>query len=221
MIHTLHELLLLVALGGLVALDGTALGQFMVSRPLVAATLAGGLLGDPMSGLAVGGVLELFYLSVLPMGGARFPEGGPAAVVGAATAAAAPEMAGLVAGVSVGLAWGALGGLTVGWLRRLNTLIALDPDGPVVTPSAVARVQAACVAMDLTRGVVLTGLGALLGPALAAWLGSHWPLDGGWSAGLLLLGAAVPMGALLRSFGLRPLLLAGGLAAGLLLGRMA
>jgi mannose/fructose/N-acetylgalactosamine-specific phosphotransferase system component IIC len=221
MIHTLHELLLLVLLGGLVALDGTALGQFMVSRPLVAATLAGGLLGDPMSGLVVGGVLELFYLSVLPVGGARFPEGGPAAVVGAATAAAAPEMAGLVAGVSIGLAWGALGGLTVGWLRRLNTLIALDPEGPAVTPSAVARVQAACVGMDLARGVVLTGLGALVGPAVAAWLGAHWPLDGGWSAGLLLLGAAVPMGALLRSFGLRPFLLAGGLAAGLLLGGLA
>lgn len=221
MIHALHELLLLVLLGGLVALDGTALGQFMVSRPLVAATLAGGLLGDPMSGLVVGGVLELFYLSVLPVGGARFPEGGPAAVVGAATAAAAPEMAGLVAGVSIGLAWGALGGHTVGWLRRLNTLIALDPAGPAVTPRAVARVQAACMGMDLVRGVVLTGLGVLVGPALAAWLGAHWPLDGGWTAGLLLLGAAVPMGALLRSFGLRPLLLAGGLAVGVLLGGLA
>ena len=221
MIPSPQDLVLLMALGGLVALDGTALGQFMVSRPLVAATLAGALLGDVTTGFVVGGVLELFYLSVLPVGGARFPEGGPAAVVGAATAAAIPGMAGLVAGIAAGLVWGAVGGHTVGWLRRLNTRIALDPAGPAVTPAAVARVQAACVTLDLVRGAVLTGVGLLLGPWLAVWLGGGWPLDDGWSAGLLLLGAAVPLGALLRSFGLRPLLLGAGLGLGLLLGGIA
>jgi len=221
MIPSPQEMAFLMALGGLVALDGTALGQFMVSRPLVAATLAGAILGDATSGLVVGGVLELFYLSVLPVGGARFPEGGPAAMVGAATAAAVPGMAGLVVGIAVGLIWGAVGGHTVGWLRRLNTRIALDPAGPAVTPAAVARVQAACVTMDLVRGAVLTGVGLLIGPSMAVWLGDHWPLDDGWSAGLLLLGAAVPMGALLRSFGLRPLLLGAGLGLGVLLGGMA
>lgn len=214
------ELLALAVLGGLVALDGTALGQFMVSRPLVAATLAGAVMGDAGLGLAVGGVLELFYLSALPVGGARFPEGGPAAVVAGAIAVAAGGMPGLVAGVAAGLVWGAAGGQTVGWLRRINARLAPDPSSPLLTPSAVGRVQLVCVVLDFARGVVLTGVGALLGGLLAGTVREAWPLGDGWSVGLLLVGAAVPLGALLRSFGLRPLLLGAGLAVGLLLGTL-
>ncbi len=55
----LMNILLLSLLGGVLAVDGTSVGQFMVSRPLVAGVLAGWLLGDPMSGLWVGGILEL------------------------------------------------------------------------------------------------------------------------------------------------------------------
>ncbi len=217
---TLADLVALGVLGGLVALDGTALGQFMVSRPLVAATLAGALLGDATLGLAVGGVLELFYLSALPVGGARFPEGGPAAVVAAAAAVAAGGMPGLAAGVAVGMVWGTLGGHTVGWLRRLNARLAPDPSSPLLTPAAVGRVQFTCLVLDFVRGAFLASLGSLLGALLAGALHQHWPLDDGWTVGLLLVGAAVPLGALLRSFGLRPLLLLAGLAGGLLLGTL-
>ncbi|MED5200176.1 MAG: hypothetical protein VYB51_10255 [Gemmatimonadota bacterium] len=41
----------LAILGGLLALDATSVGQFMISRPLVAGTLAGWWLGDPGVGL--------------------------------------------------------------------------------------------------------------------------------------------------------------------------
>ena len=69
--------LLLVAWGGLVAVDGTSCGQFMISRPFAAATVAGLLAGDALMGATAGVVLEAFHLAVLPVGAARYPEGGP------------------------------------------------------------------------------------------------------------------------------------------------
>ena len=74
----------LALLGGLLALDATSVGQFMISRPLVAGTLAGWWLGDPAVGLEVGAILELFHLAGVPAGGSRVPESGPATVVAAA-----------------------------------------------------------------------------------------------------------------------------------------
>src|SRR3954471_14228937 len=85
-------------LGGLLALDGTSVGQVMVSRPLVAASLGGLVVGHPAAGMAIGVVLEALHLAVLPVGASRYPEGGPAAAVaGAAYAAYAPAGGGSAA----------------------------------------------------------------------------------------------------------------------------
>jgi len=54
--------------GGLIGLDRTAVGQFMVSQPLCAASLAGWMLGDAATGLLVGAVLELIWLLDMPVG---------------------------------------------------------------------------------------------------------------------------------------------------------
>ena len=56
------DLLPLVLLGGVLALDATSVGQFMFSRPLVAGALAGWVVGDAALGLSVGVVLELYLL---------------------------------------------------------------------------------------------------------------------------------------------------------------
>lgn len=65
-------------LAGLVAmltgLDRIALVQAMISRPLVAAPLTGWLLGNPMTGLEVGMLLELLWLGRLPVGAAIPPD---------------------------------------------------------------------------------------------------------------------------------------------------
>ena len=74
----------LVVLGGLLALDATSVGQFMISRPLVAGTLTGWWLGDPALGLEIGAILELFHLAGVPAGGSRVPDTGPASVVAVA-----------------------------------------------------------------------------------------------------------------------------------------
>ncbi|UCF31650.1 MAG: PTS sugar transporter subunit IIC [bacterium] len=55
-------------LGGLLSLDRTAFGQFLLSRPLVSASLTGAILGCPYQGAFVGVSLELLFLSSLPVG---------------------------------------------------------------------------------------------------------------------------------------------------------
>lgn len=195
------DLVLVALLGGLTALDGTSFGQFMVSRPFVAGTLTGVLLGAPAEGAAVGAILELFHLCVLPVGGARFPEPGPAAVAAAATAAAAPGAAGLALGVALGLAWAGAGGVSVTYLRLVNSRLVPDSTNGRVTPADVTRAHLAALALDFVRGATLAAAGALLGVVLAPPLAASWPLDGPLTSGLLVAAAAVPLGVMLRTFG--------------------
>jgi PTS system mannose-specific IIC component len=55
-------------------LDRVALVQAMISRPLVAAPLAGWVLGAPLIGLEIGMLLELLWLGRLPVGAAIPPD---------------------------------------------------------------------------------------------------------------------------------------------------
>jgi len=80
------ELLLLALLGGLLALESTSVGQLMLSRPLVAGTLTGWVMGSAAAGFAVGTILEVYLLVSLPVGASRYPEGGLATVIAAAVA---------------------------------------------------------------------------------------------------------------------------------------
>jgi PTS system mannose-specific IIC component len=55
-------------------LDRTAVGQFMICRPIVAAPLTGWILGAPLVGLQVGALLELLWVGRLPIGAAIPPD---------------------------------------------------------------------------------------------------------------------------------------------------
>lgn len=55
-------------LGGIIGLDRTAVGQFMISQPVVAGSLTGWLLGDAPAGLVIGAILELIWVLDLPIG---------------------------------------------------------------------------------------------------------------------------------------------------------
>ena len=94
--------LLLSVLGGVLALDATSVGQFMISRPLVAGALTGWLLGDPVTGLEVGAMLELFHLAGMPAGGSRAPETGPASVAAVTVVVSLGSGAGLALGIALG-----------------------------------------------------------------------------------------------------------------------
>lgn len=196
-----ESLLPLSLLGGILALDGTSFGQFMVSRPLVGATLAGWILGDPVLGLTMGGILELLHLPVIPVGGARFPEVGPAAVVAVATAHAGGAGGGLALGCLMALAWGQLGGASIVLLRRANGRLAPDPYESPVSPARAEWGHVAALTLDLARGTAVTSVGIVVGVHAVAPAGAFWPLGPRGTLALLLVGAALPSGALLRSFG--------------------
>jgi mannose/fructose/N-acetylgalactosamine-specific phosphotransferase system component IIC len=64
--HLLLDILRLC--GGVLGLDRTAAGQFMISQPIVAGPLIGWMLGDTTAGLVIGAVLELIWVLDMPVG---------------------------------------------------------------------------------------------------------------------------------------------------------
>ncbi len=66
--HTIMQVLFAALIGGIIGLDRTALGQFMISQPVVAGPLTGWLLGDVTAGLVIGGTLELIWVLDMPIG---------------------------------------------------------------------------------------------------------------------------------------------------------
>jgi len=58
----------------LTGVDRVALIQFMISRPLVAGSLTGLVLGNPLVGMEIGMLLELLWLGRLPVGAAIPPD---------------------------------------------------------------------------------------------------------------------------------------------------
>lgn len=67
----LKEILILAIIGGFLSLDATALGQILVSQPLLAGPIIGLILGDIQTGLLVGTLLQLIWIDRLPVGGAN------------------------------------------------------------------------------------------------------------------------------------------------------
>lgn len=179
-----------------VTLDLATFPQGLLSRPIVAASVAGLLLGDPATGITVGMVLELYALDVMPVGASRYPDYGAASV--AATVAAGLPTSGLEALVSaglVGLPMAALGGMTLHLHRRMNTRMVAAASSDLVAGSgdAIIRLHWSGVGRDIIRGLVLGALGLGLATRLAVIDWSLWPQE--W------LGAAALAGALVAALG--------------------
>ena len=66
--HTLSSLVLIAVIGGVLGLDRTAAGQFMISQPIVAGPIIGWILGDATVGLIIGALLELIWVMDMPIG---------------------------------------------------------------------------------------------------------------------------------------------------------
>jgi len=217
------ETVQLTLLGGLLALDGTSVGQFMMSRPLVAGALVGWVVGDPALGLSVGAILELYLLVSFPTGGSRFPEGATASVVAVASAAVSVAPGAVPLGIAVGLVWGQLGGFSITWLRHANSRLVPEPTRAPRRSGDVTSAHALALLMDFARGAAVTLSGLLVGRLVVGSFAAAWALAPGASAGLLLLGGTVSAGILLRDLGgfrRRHALLATGMALGILGARL-
>jgi mannose/fructose/N-acetylgalactosamine-specific phosphotransferase system component IIC len=151
-------LVLLLLWSVLTSLDLVSFPQAMLSRPIVAATVAGGLLGDAAAGLRVGVVLELFALDVLPVGAVRYPDYGPAAVAAAAIAAGAPWELSLGLSVAVGLMLGVVGGWSLLAVRRVNARATQRANAALRSgdSGAIRALHYAGIGRDLLRSVALS-----------------------------------------------------------------
>lgn len=197
----MSELLSIALVGGVLALDATSAGQFMVSRPLVAGAIAGWVMGEPALGLSIGALLEIYLLVSFPTGGSRFPEGSTGTVVAVAAASAVDSPAAVPGAVAFGLVWGQVGGFTVTGLRRLNGRIVPEPGDGSTNSGRVVRAHLGALGLDFLRGGAVTAAGVLLGPLVVRAVVRSWPLSPPASSGLLLVGAAVSLGILLRDLG--------------------
>ncbi|HEY8468064.1 MAG TPA: PTS sugar transporter subunit IIC [Longimicrobiales bacterium] len=199
--------LLPVALwGGLVGLDAASFPQIMISRPLVAATVTGLIAGRPADGLALGIVLEAFALLTLPVGAARYPESGTAAVAAAAAyLAAAPagiEPALVLAAVVFALAWERVGGASVHLQRRLNERLVAGWTASRRRPDReIERRHLLAMVLDYLRGAAIAAGGAWIGALCLQWIGPRWGFGAGSPVGVLIVATAAVIAALLHLFG--------------------
>jgi PTS system mannose-specific IIC component len=192
--------------GGIVGLDATSFAQTMVSRPLIAATITGLIMGRPVEALLLGSILELFAVVILPVGAARYPESGTAAV--AATAAymsATPLLSPAVVLLAVlfALLWEHVGGASVIWTRRFNERLAwLDPGaGEQQWDRILERRHRLALLVDFVRAFAVTLIGMAIGGLALRGLTELWSLDATIAPAILSIGIACMVGAALPLFG--------------------
>lgn len=201
---------LIAALAAVVlGLDRTAVCQFMISRPIVAGSLTGWLLGDPLTGLQIGAMLELLWLGRLPVGATIPPDDTQVAVGSTALALIwGPSLGGPGLGFNVLCVLLALPLSKVGQFfdrtaRNANGLLALDAARNI----EVGRLEKA-ERLHL-RGILYFGMAAflthvviiLVGSGLLRWLAPHWlgsvNAASPWAfLGFFLVGAAVILGSI-------------------------
>jgi mannose/fructose/N-acetylgalactosamine-specific phosphotransferase system component IIC len=202
---TFIALIPLALLGGILGLDVVSFPQAMISRPLVASTLAGALIGQAPSGLLLGAALELIALETLPFGASRYPEWGSAAVVGGAIFASHPShpAGAMTLATLSALATTWIGGWTMVKLRQLNAFWAGQKREALEAGArgSVVSLQLQGMTADFLRGALLTAIAySLLAPLAAACI-ALWSVDARLSRCIIVgLAASVAGGAAWKLF---------------------
>jgi mannose/fructose/N-acetylgalactosamine-specific phosphotransferase system component IIC len=196
---------MIALLGGIAALDGSSFPQLMLSRPIVGATLTGLIFGRPVEGLVLGAVLELFALVILPIGAARYPEAGTAAVAATAaylaSAARGVDPALLVLAVLFALLWERIGGASVYLGRQLNQRIVEVPAAVADPAREFERRHLQALTVDFVRGAIIVTAGALVGTLALRVTGPLWGIPATTTLGVLGVAATAMLGATLPLFG--------------------
>jgi mannose/fructose/N-acetylgalactosamine-specific phosphotransferase system component IIC len=159
-----HVVVPLLLWGTLVGLDLVSVPQAMISRPMVAGTVAGALAGNVEIGLRIGILFELFALDVLPAGAVRYPDYGPATVSAVALGVGTPWELGLGISAALGLAFAMLGGWSLQVVRRSNARAIQRRAAALAAgeSSAIRRLQYGGLLRDALRGFILTLAGLVV-----------------------------------------------------------
>lgn len=196
-------LVFLLAWGTVVGLDLASVPQGLLSRPLVAASMAGWLIGDLQSGIRVGALLELFALDVLPVGASRYPEYGPAAIGAALLASRLPPVDGLGFAVLLGLGGALFAGWTLDWLRHANArhVHRVSEALNAGSPAVIRRLQWAGLGRDALRSLGVTSLAVLSALLIGAWWRPSAPISPLLTPVMVGVGAAAALTGALRTAG--------------------
>lgn len=167
---SLPDLAAIGILGAVLGLDVVSFPQAMLSRPLVACTIAGAFVGAPLAGLMLGALVECFALETLPVGASRYPEWGSSSAVGGALVGSQPTLtsSGMLMAVVATLIMAWIGGWSMVQLRRLNAYWARGRHEAIARGSrrVVIGLQLFGLTADLVRAGVMTMAGiALFAPA--------------------------------------------------------
>ena len=197
--------LLLGIAGGFIGLDATSFPQAMISRPLVAATIAGWLMGDAAAGAVLGVILEVLTFVVLPVGASRYPESGTAAAAAGAAFVAAGGSTGdtplLLMAALFALGWERVTGMSVVLGRQANERLVEQIAASPAPARAVVRTHTLALAIDYLRGVACVTIGALAGVLLLGFFGPRFHVPADATAGVIAIAACAMLGAGLTLFG--------------------
>lgn len=209
----------LILTGGIVALDATAFAQLMLSRPLIAGTIAGLIVGMPLEGALLGAMLEMMSLSTLPVGAARYPETGTATVAAVGTlgmyradylagmqdrvadavlvawspASAAPV---LLLALAWGLLWQRIAGQTVILGRKVNErLVRAGRADSAGLDRVIEYRHVGSMAVDVVRGCIVTAAALALGVLVLRWAAPLWDASAGIASAVIAVAAAAMLAA--------------------------
>ncbi len=217
------ELLPVALLGAFLGLDVVSFPQAMISRPIVAATVAGAFVGNGAAGALIGVILELIALDTLPFGASRYPEWGSASVTGGAlfAAEAGKSYGALPAAVLAALLTASVSGSSMVLhrtliARRMEKVRDRLEEG---SRTALISLHLGAMTMDLLRGGLVTFAALLVFTPIVSAIVAIWGANAAMSRAVVVAAAAiVASGALWKIFhSVRNAvwLFLGGLAAGL------
>lgn len=174
------EVIVLLLLGGIVALDATSFGQLMLSRPMVAGTLAGAVVSMPFEGALLGALLEALSLGILPVGASRYPDTGTGAVA-AAGALGLAEIAispvSLLLALCFGLLWQRIAGVTVVLGRQINErMVRAGRPGPARLDRLIEHRHVETMLLDIARGVLVTAVALMVTVPILRIVTPYWTL---------------------------------------------
>ena len=177
------ELFLICFIGGIISVDTTAAWQIMISRPLVACTILGAILGYFELGLLIGILLEIPWLIEIPAGGAYISEGNLGALIATGLTIFivdnninSPNIA-LVISIVWGLFVSWSGGKLVVSMRKMNTMLAYQADkyAKKANTSRITLLNLIGVGYAFFLGFIIVLISYLIGTSIIAKLASFIP----------------------------------------------